>query len=74
MASHFPPPEYAGGDAIATASRMAWNSAATVGETAVEEAKAGDRPVRVIVGVALEEMDASGFGTRNGVRVTTDTL
>src|ERR1019366_538401 len=41
MASHFPPPEKAGGGALATASRMALISAATFGETEFRKSIAG---------------------------------
>src|SRR5665213_3595996 len=41
MASHFPPPEKAGGGALATASRMALISAATFGGTELRNSIAG---------------------------------
>src|SRR2546423_2356528 len=56
MASHFPPPEKAGGGALATASRMASNSAGYLRRQRLKEVHRRNSGRWVIVSMTLEEV------------------
>src|SRR5258706_10114846 len=57
MASHLPPPEKDGGGAAATASRNRLDLCRYLVRQAIEELDRGRRARRVVVLVALEEVD-----------------